>query len=102
MAEPTKEGVMDQLLVAFGQGTGAVQISQDATDTLRQHYWDKITADVLSSWSEEANAVLVRIRTLGSLADQVRVQEGRATVVGMDVTRATDTVELSSGTRFCQ
>lgn len=102
MSQPTQEGVMDQLLVALGQGTGTVQTSQEATASLRTRYWDRITPQVLEAWSTEANAVLVRIRTIGSLANQRRVAEGRATLNGTDVTLAADTVEHDSGTRFCQ
>ena len=41
----TQEGIMSQVLVAFGQGTGAIRVSHDAAVALRTVYFGAITDD---------------------------------------------------------
>jgi len=80
----TQEGVMAQIFVAFGQGTGVTRVSPDAAEALRALYFDAITADIASTrWSGEA--VLERIRALGRLAAFQALQRGDTVVSAADV-----------------
>ncbi|HXO19045.1 MAG TPA: hypothetical protein VOA87_03875, partial [Thermoanaerobaculia bacterium] len=65
----SRDGVMAQIWVAFGQGTGTVRISQEATLALRELYYDAITDDIVQRiWATAAVQVLERIRAIGRLA----------------------------------
>ena len=65
----TQEGIMAQIFVAFGQGTGATRVSHDAAVALRTLYFDAITTEIVTTrWAEEAVQVLERIRAIGKLA----------------------------------
>jgi hypothetical protein len=51
----TQEGIMAQILVAFGQGTGAIRVSQDAALELRRWYFDAITPIIINTqWETES------------------------------------------------
>ena len=98
----TQEGIMAQILVAFGQGTGATRVSQDAALALRTLYFDAITTDIVSTrWAEEAVQVLERIRAIGKLAAFQSLQRGDTTISAADVLAAAATVQLTSNTEFC-
>src|SRR4051794_475813 len=50
----TREGIMAQVYVAFGQGTGEVRVSQEACTALYDRYWGMITEQVLADWGDQA------------------------------------------------
>lgn len=97
----TVEGIMSQIHLAFGQGTGAVRVSQDACRALHDRYLPRIDAEVLARWETEAVQVLERIRAIGRLAVNRISSEGRIEVAAADLTEAARRVELTSDTVLC-
>lgn len=97
----TQEGIMAQLLVDFGQGTGALQVSQDAALELRRWYYDAITPEVIEQWEFYGPAVLLRMRAIGSLAALKAVQAGSTTITAKMVYEAAETVQETSDTPIC-
>lgn len=98
----TQEGIMSQIFVAFGQGTGMLRVSHDAVAVLRTLYFDAITPDIVSTqWATEAVQVLERIRALGRLAALKPVLRGDTTVSVEDVLSSAPTVHAQSDTAFC-
>src|SRR4029078_1387164 len=79
----TQEGIMAQIMVAFGQGTGATRVSQEAAMQLRRLYYGAITDDITRIWGTEAVQVLERVRTIGKLAAHRAMSTG-ATAIGVD------------------
>ena len=97
----TKDGIMAQLLVAFGQGTGALQVSQEAALELHRWYYDAITDDVIGQWDLYGPAVLLRMRAIGSLAALKAVQAGSTTITAKMVYEAAKAVQETSDTPIC-
>lgn len=98
----TQEGIMDQIFVAFGQGTGMLRVSHDAVAVLRQLYFDAITPEIVDThWATQAVQVLERIRALGRLAALKAVTRGDTTVSAEDVSSSAPTVHAQSDTAFC-
>lgn len=97
----TKEGIMAQVWIAFGQGTGAIRISQDAALELHRWYWDAITDEVVENWGLWSLQVLDRIRAIGSLAALKAVQQGSPTIKALIVHEAAVIVQNMSDTPIC-
>ena len=98
----TQEGIMSQILVAFGQGTGMTRVSHDAATALRTLYFDAIKPEIVGThWSTEAVQVLERIRALGRLAASKAVTRGDTTVSAEDVSSSAPTIQTKSDTAFC-
>jgi hypothetical protein len=97
----TKEGIMAQLWVAFGQGTGAIRVSQNAALELHRWYFDAITAEVVENWGTYALQVLDRIRAIGRLAALKAIHLGSPTVTATMVYEAALTVQERSDTPIC-
>lgn len=98
----TKDGIMAQIDVAFGQGLGIFQVTQEAALELRRWYYDAITPEIVEKvWATEANAILLRIRAIGSLAAVTAVLAGATTITALIVYGAATTVQLTSDTDFC-
>jgi hypothetical protein len=97
----TRQGILDQILVAFGQGTGAVRVAREAAAALRDRYEPYVDERVLEKWGDVAVQILERIRAMGRLA-ALRATEGASTVITRtQVTTAIDNVEKVSLTDFC-
>jgi hypothetical protein len=98
----TKDGIMAQILVAFGQGTGFVRVSHDASVELRNRYYDRITPDVIKDWEIYAVQVLERIRALGRLMASNAIAAGETSITGAGaVSAAARIVEVHSQTNLC-
>jgi hypothetical protein len=98
----TQEGIMAQIWVAFGQGTGAVRVSQSATMELYNIYFAAITPEIVSNkWEGDGVQVLERIRTIGRLSALLATERGDTTVSRQDVRTAAETVQKTSDTDFC-
>jgi hypothetical protein len=98
----TQEGIMAQIFVAFGQGTGATRVSQEAALALRTQYFATITPVVVSTrWATEAVQVLERIRAIGKLAAFLALQRGDTVISAADVLSAALKVEAKSDTDLC-
>jgi hypothetical protein len=98
----TQEGIMSQILIAFGQGAGAIRVSQEAALELRRWYFDAITTQVINDkWGTEGGQVLDRIRAIGSLAALKATQAGATAVSAQDVYSSASTVQETSDTDLC-
>ena len=97
----TKDGIMAQLWVSFGQGTGAIRVSQNAALELRRWYYDAITDEVVEQWGTWSLQVLDRIRAIGSLSALTAIQNGSPTVSAKMVYEAAVTVQVRSDTPIC-
>lgn len=97
----TRDGVMAQVWIAFGQGAGAVRVSQDAAMELHRWYYGAITDELLANWGTEALQVLDRIRAIGSLAALMAIQQGSPTIDVTMVYEAATQVQLRSDTPYC-
>jgi hypothetical protein len=97
----TQDGIMAQLWVAFGQGSGAVRVSQSAALELHRWYYGAITDDVIKNWGSWALQVLDRIRAIGSLAALKATQQGSPTISALMVYEAATQVQIESDTPIC-
>jgi hypothetical protein len=98
----TQEGIMAQILVAFGQGTGTIRVSQDAALELRRWYFDAITETIIDTqWETQAVQLLERARAIGSLAALKATGTGATAVSPQDVYDSASTVQVASMTELC-
>ena len=97
----TKEGIMAQVWIAFGQGTGAIRVSQNAAMELHRWYSGAITDEVVENWGIWSLQVLDRIRAIGSLATLKAIEKGAPTLTVLMVYEAAATVQLRSDTPIC-
>ena len=97
----TQDGIMAQVYVAFGQGTGAIRVSQEAALELHRWYYNAITPDVVTNWGAWALQVLDRIRAIGSLAALKAILQGSPTITVMQVYESAVQVQAESDTPIC-
>jgi hypothetical protein len=98
----TQEGIMAQILVAFGQGAGAIRVQQEAALELRRWYYGAITKDVIDEqWETEAVQVLDRIRAIGSLAALKATSNGSTAISTKEVFESATAVQETSNTPLC-
>ncbi len=97
----TRDGIMAQIYVAFGQGTGTVRVSQDVCMALRKRYYGRIDQGVLRDWETLAVQVLERFRALGRLMALNAGMAGRTNLAGADVESAAQSIERQSSTPLC-
>jgi hypothetical protein len=97
----TKDGVMAQMFVALGQGTGAVRVSRDACAAFHSRYYDWIDDEILAAWGAAAVQILERVRAIGRrLAFQASL-EGRTAIDGAAVLAAARAVEEGESCPYC-
>ena len=98
----TKQDVLNQTLVAFGQGTGCVRVSSGACRELVGLMTPIIEArNLADQWGEIAVQMLERIRTIGRVAVNLMLDEGRVFIDEKDVAVAFRRVQLGSKTGDC-
>jgi hypothetical protein len=97
----TRDGIMAQIWVAFGQGTGPVRVAQEACLELRERYYGRITDDVIATWGKVAVQVLERIRAIGRMLAANAAASGRTAIAGSVVKEAAKVVERESDTDLC-
>jgi hypothetical protein len=98
----TQEGIMSQILVAFGQGTGTIRVSQDAALELRRWYYDAITPTIIDTqWETQAVQLLERARAIGSLAALKATGTGNTAISPQNVYDSASTVQVASMTDLC-
>ena len=98
----TQEGIMAQIWIAFGQGAGAIRVSQDAAMELRRWYFDAITQDIVQNeWETSGVQVLDRIRAIGSLAALKATSMGATAISPVDVYQSASAVQETSDTPLC-
>jgi hypothetical protein len=101
-ALPTQEGIMAQIWVAFGQGTGMTRTSQKAVMVLHDRYFGHIEkSGIMPVWGQNATQVLERIRTIGKYAAHEALKRGDTTISAADVAAAIAAVERESDTSWC-
>jgi hypothetical protein len=93
---------MAQVCVAFGQGTGATRVSQEACMALYDRYLPMITDKVLANWEDDAVQVLERIRVLGRMVAAQAHLAGESVISVDRVNAAAPQVEKNSDTYICQ
>ncbi|HEY0512131.1 MAG TPA: hypothetical protein VGH73_09520 [Thermoanaerobaculia bacterium] len=93
---------MAQIWIAFGQGAGAIRVSQEAAMELHRWYFDAITPQVVAeAWETSAVQVLDRIRAIGSLAAMKATSLGGTAISTQNVYDSASMVQESSGTPLC-
>lgn len=98
----TRDGIMAQIWVAFGQGTGPVRVSQDAAMELHRWYYNAITEEVLlEHWESQGTQALERVRTIGSLAAMSATGAGSTVIATNDVYNSALLVQQKSETLLC-
>ncbi len=97
----TQNGIMAQIYVAFGQGTGAMRVSQDVCAALHERYYPSIDPALVRDWESLAVQVLERIRALGRLMAINAGAAGKTALAGSDLESAARMVERQSGTPLC-
>jgi hypothetical protein len=101
MMSYSKDGIMAQCWVAFGQGSGSLRVSQEAAIALQSQYYGAITNDLLDKWDGEAVQILERMRAIGRLAAHLAAGRGDTRISAVDVAEATASVQRTSDTERC-
>ena len=96
----TQEGVMAQIWVAFGQGTGMTRTSQKSVMALKTRYFAEIPGH-LEEWGDNAVQVLERIRVIGKVSALKATERGSTVIAEEDVNAAIMAVERESDTSWC-
>ena len=97
----TKEGILAQVCVAFGQGTGEIRVSQEACMALYNRYSAMFTDQVLADWDKDAVQALERIRVLGRMVAAETRLAGYSAVSADQVLADAPKVEANSSTELC-
>ena len=98
----SEQDVLNQTLVAFGQGTGCVRVSSGACRELVGLMTPIVEArDLTAKWEDIAVQMLERIRTIGRVAVNLMLDEGRVYIEEKDVAVAFRRVQLGSKTGDC-
>lgn len=98
----TQQDVLNQTLVAFGQGAGCVRVSSRACRELVGLMAPIIEArDLEDEWGENGVQMLERIRTVGRVAASLLLEEGRVHIEENDVAVAFRRVQMGSKTGEC-
>lgn len=98
----TPDDVVQQSLVAFGQGTDYMRVNAEAA----QYVVDlmRVTIErfrVHETWETEAVQVLERLRAIGRLSASYATQGGSTVITGEEVSKASILVQRSSKTSLC-
>lgn len=96
------EDVVQQSLVAFGQGTNYMRVNAEAA----QYVVDVMRAAIERSrihenWETEAVQYLERVRAIGRLACLYATQSGQTVIGGEDVSKAAILVQRTSKSPGC-
>jgi hypothetical protein len=101
MPDPAEvEEIAGQILIAFGQGTGAIRVPRVTVRAMRA-YFTRFADKALPRWKEDGTEALERVRLMGRLAAQIAVGRGSLELGGEDFTKAADMVRLASKTDLC-
>lgn len=98
----TLADVINQSMVAFGQGTDYLRVNHRAcrrlaalmTDTNNRHRLNEV-------WQDQAVQILERVRMIGRVAAAFATEEARTFINEDDVQRATLKVSLASKSGTC-
>lgn len=96
------DDVVQQSLVAFGQGTSCIRVNAEAA----QYVVDLMQATIErfrthEKWGTEAVQVLERLRAIGRLAALYATENGSTVITGENVSKAASLVQLTSKSPQC-
>jgi hypothetical protein len=94
------EEIAGQILIAFGQGTGAIRVPRGTVRTMRA-YFRRFAEKAVPRWGVDGSEVLERVRLMGRLAAQIAVGRGSHELGSDDFTKAADSVRMTSQTDIC-
>lgn len=97
----TQEGILTQVFVALGQGTGAMRLSQSACRALAERYAPRIDDALCNEWESSAVQALERLRAIGRTAAAQTAVAGESTVSAGRLIDAARRVESVSLTPVC-
>ena len=97
----TREGIMAQVWIAFGQGTDYLRVSQEAALVLHTLYDKAIGDDLIEKWGDESVQILERMRAIGRLSAQLAVTAGNTKIIPKYVLEAAAQVQIESDTERC-
>ena len=100
--EYSQQDVLNQCLVAFGQGTGCVRVSSGACrEFLGLVGQVAEQRELHKDWGEIAVQMLERMRTIGRVAAGLLLAEGRVHIEERDVVVAFRRVQVGSKSIDC-
>lgn len=101
MSRIQRDIILAQIYQALGQGTGPVRVSRAAVTALGQRYRALITDAVVDQWGAQGPQVLERIRTIGRMAAQRTIAQGKTAIGAEECVQAAVAIEKVSATSFC-
>ncbi len=98
----TPDDVVQQSLVAFGQGTNYMRVNAEAAQYVVDVMRVAIErARIQESWETEAVQYLERVRAIGRLSAHYATQNGQTVIGGEDVSKAAVLVQRTSKSPGC-
>lgn len=97
----SREEILAQIFVAFGQGTGAIRVQREACAVLAERYGERIDEEILATWDTVAVQVLERMRAIGRAAAAEATLAGSTAISAATVREAAVRVEQVSATPLC-
>jgi hypothetical protein len=95
------EVIMDQICVAFGQGTGPMEVSGAAAMALKAYYGVALTEEVVQQWDGVAAQALERVRAAGRLAALQATSRAASAIGAEEALHAAHVVSSTSYTPIC-
>jgi hypothetical protein len=98
----TRDGIMAQIWVAFGQGTGEIRVSHEAVMELHRWYYNAIGDAIVDKyWEKYKVAALERVRAVGRLAAATAIGIGSTMITPEQVDESVQKVKAASETWIC-
>lgn len=99
----TPQDVLNQSLIALGQGTGCVRVSSRAArEFVRLMTAVEEKKSLHEDWGRIAVQMLERMRTIGRVAASLTLDEGRVHINDEDIAIAFRRVQGGSKTEMCE
>jgi hypothetical protein len=101
MSTKAVEVILDQICVAFGQGTGPMEVSGTALPALKAYYSVALTEEVERQWDGVAAQALERVRAAGRLAALRATSRAASVIEAEEALQAAHVVSNTSLTPIC-
>ena len=102
LPEYSREDIVYKSLIVFGQGTGCMRLSTEASNHAAARLYTLLqNRDVLRYWHRDAVQFLERVRTIGKVARLRALGEARTYIDREDVEVAVRRVSAASKTAAC-
>lgn len=99
----TKQDVVNQSLVAFGQGTNFMRVSSRACREFVRLMMNALDEhEFHEEWGESGVQVLERVRSIGRVVQAWAVEDGETAIKEAGIARAFMKVGLTSKTGWCE